>query len=479
VDAHADFIGIARLSAAYFQALHLLRGKGHMRCVRLASLILAVVCFVPQVTSGKGEEFHFGLNNSGEAVAEIVAADPAASWEIKGNEAAVAAVSVDGRYNQDVMIFGDGRPSAYRVLLGYMKAGPHTLRVERSARWSAPEARLNVTSARVHIVAPGSQEFLAVEHAPILYARSDTLGHFSDAPLLMWYETFKQPAGVTIQYSIVFSNEDGGTRTDALMARWGRSTDIEYLYRVTLDNQDRILKEVFLGIDEKPHAFRGHKERLHPLILDTTPNNDFTDTGYSPVQYRFMPVYADLSSHSREELMDRFPWTYRVMAEELNREHKLRPFGTVEGTKVSDPRNYLYLEVKAENHEAGPVAWIKLRNEDRWYSSNRGRLDLVITRSGWYRTTIELPPGTGAGSIQSLALECVGMPSLDLFGGGSVKTSGQSVLESFGKAFLLNSQYRPEKVSFEVHSPITLQPGEMYTFPISESKSSGNTRQTR
>jgi hypothetical protein len=450
-----------------------------MGCLRLTSLILAVVSFVPQVAAGKGGEFHFRLDDSGEAVAEIVASAPGASWKINGSEAAVAAITVDGRYNQDVMIFGDGRPSAYRVLLGYLKAGPHTLQVERSARWSAPEARLAVTSARVHIVVPGSKEFLAVEHAPILYARADTLGHFSDAPLLMWYETFKQPEGVTIQYSIVFSNEDGGTPTDALMARWGRTTDIEYLYRVTLDNQDHILKEVYLGIDEKPHPFQGRKERLHPLILDTTPNNDFTDAGYSPVQYRFMPVYADLSNDSREELMDRFLWTYRVMAEELKREHKLRPYGTVVGTNVSDPRNYLYLEMKAENHQAGLVAWIKLRNGDQWYSSNMGRLDLVNTRSGWYRTTVELPPGTGASSIQSLALECVGLPSLNLLGGGSLKTPGQSVLESFGKAFLLNSQYRPGKVLFEVHSPITFQPGEMYTFPIASGKSSGNTRQAR
>jgi hypothetical protein len=151
----------------------------------------------------------------------------------------------------------------------------------------------------------------------------------------------------------------------------------------------------------------------------------------------------------------------------------------VEGTNISDPRNYLYLEMKAENHETGLVAWIKLKKGDRWYSSNRGRLELVITRSGWYRTTVELPPGTTAGSIQSLALECVGMPSLNLLGGGRVVTSGQSLFESFGKAFLLNSQYRPGKVLFEVHAPITFQPGEMYTFPFAGSKSSGNPKHAR
>lgn len=38
-----------------------------------------------------------------------------------------------------------------------------------------------------------SWEFLAVEHAPIIYVPADTLGHFTDVPLLMLYETFKQP----------------------------------------------------------------------------------------------------------------------------------------------------------------------------------------------------------------------------------------------------------------------------------------------
>jgi hypothetical protein len=432
---------------------------------KMTYLMLAVVCLSAPMLLGQAKEFHFRLTSDGEAIAEITTSAPGASWELNGNEASLAEVRVDGRYSQDIMVFGDERPSVHSVLLGYLMAGVHTLDVERNNRWSAPEAHLVVTEARVRTIPPDSPEFLAVEHAPILYARADTLGNFSDAPLLMWYETFTQPEGETIQYSIVFSNEDGGTPTDALMARWGRTTDIEYIYRVTLDRQDRIVKEVFLGIDEKPHPFHGRKERFHPLILDTTPNNDFTDQGYSPVQYRFMPVNADLSQHSREELMDRFPWTYRVMAEELKREQKVRPFGTTEGTKVSDPRNYLYLEVKAENQQAGLVAWVKLKDRDRWYSSHRGRLDLVISRSGWYRTTVELPPGTTADSIQYFALECVGMPSLDLLlGDETAKALGKSVLESLTKAFLLDSHYHPESTLFKISSHIKFHPGDMYTF---------------
>jgi len=153
------------------------------------------------------------------------------------------------------------------------------------------------------------------------------------------------------------------------------------------------------------------------------------------------------------------------MGEELEREQKMRPFGTTDGTKVSDPRNYLYLELNVENQNAGLTAWVKLKGSERWYSSNRGRLDLVITRSGWYRTTIELPPGTAASSIQYLALECVDMSPLDLLEeNGNKKPTGKCVLEGVSKAFLLDSQYRPGKTLFEIHSPVTISLGEMYTF---------------
>jgi hypothetical protein len=395
----------------------------------------------------------------------ITAFAPGASWDAKGNEAAVARIAVDGRYNQSLIVFGNERSSTYQVLLGNLKEGDHTLIVERDERSSAPSTRFVVRDARVTVISSGSSDFLAVEHAPILYARADTLGAFTDAPLLMWYEMFRSQDDETIQYSIVFSNEDGGTPTDALMARWGRTTDIEYIYRVTLDRQDHIKNEVFLGIDEKGHYFRGQKENLHPLILDATPNNDFTDTGFSPVRYRFKPIYADLSRHSREELMDHFPWTYGVMEEELRRERKLRSFGKEDGTKVSDPKNYLYIEMKAENSQAGLVAWVKLKNQNEWYSSYRGRWDFVISRSGWYRTTVELPPGTTAGSIQYLALECVEVSPWNLIlDEDSVRTFGHSVLESLSKAFLLDPGYRPAETLFEVHSPLTFHPGELHTF---------------
>lgn len=47
--------------------------------------------------------------------------------------------------------------------------------------------------------------------------------------------TTSAPGHRVLEYSLVWSNEDGGTDTPALMARWGRSTDIEWIYRVEVD----------------------------------------------------------------------------------------------------------------------------------------------------------------------------------------------------------------------------------------------------
>ena len=44
-------------------------------------------------------------------------------------------------------------------------------------------------------------------------------------------------AGTRLRYSVVFSNEDGGTPADRLLATWGRLTDIEYVYGVELDRR--------------------------------------------------------------------------------------------------------------------------------------------------------------------------------------------------------------------------------------------------
>ena len=90
------------------------------------------------------------------------------------------------------------------------------------------------------------------------------------------------------------------------------------------------------------------------------------DEGTSPIRYQIPPYLMDLSAHSREQIMDEHPIAYRVMAQELKRENKLRPFGAVDGEKASDPRNYLYIEAKVANRDSAVAALVRLRGEERW-----------------------------------------------------------------------------------------------------------------
>jgi hypothetical protein len=448
------------------EAPHVLRrarrvnaGQRQSSSARLRIPVLLIWTVLLVLPAAAQTDISFSLATAGEAAVEISASAPGASWEKPGAEAALATLYLDGHYNQDVLLFQGSQTWTYRVFLGPLSAGEHKLRLERNPQWSAFGAGLEVQQVRAFLVP--SEQMAAVAHAPVLYARADTLGHFSDAPLLMYYELFPRPDGQTIQYSVIFTNEDAGTATDALMARWGRTTDIEYVYRVTLDSQGNVRQAVFQGRDHKDWPFTGKKVGSHPLLLVATQNNVFADTGFSPAQYRLFPVLADLGSASRELLMDRFPWTYRLTAQEMGREGKLREFGAEKSEAVGDLRSYLYMELNVETRgTGGVVAWVKRKGDPRWYSSHRGRLDFVIIRSGWLRTTIELPPGTTARDLEAATVECVDLrdPRLPTSGPAAECTIGLG-----GKAFLLDANYRPGPDLFQNGSATRLRPGEMLT----------------
>ena len=84
--------------------------------------------------------------------------------------------------------------------------------------------------------------------APFVYARPDTVGRFTDVPVFMWYEVEPTTRGErAIATRVIFTNEDGGTPTDRLMATWGRTTDIEYVYSVEVDRAGAIVAEDMQG----------------------------------------------------------------------------------------------------------------------------------------------------------------------------------------------------------------------------------------
>jgi hypothetical protein len=387
----------------------------------------------------------------------VTASAPGASWDREGAEAPLCNVSVDGKLNQNMVIFQGEQSWTYKVFLGRFATGQHDLLVERDPRWSAPNAGLHLEKIEFRQLDPRDREYLAVAHAPILQARADTIGRYSDLPLLMYYEELPSEKGKILQYTIIFTNEDGGTATDALMARWGRTTDIEYVYRVHLDDSGKVLREVFQAPDHREQDFRGDKEDGHPFILDATLNNVFSDRGHTAVHYRMLPFREELGGASREKVMDEHPWTYRLSAQEMQKEQKVRAYGVDEGAKIGDARQYLYLEFLSENNGCGLVAWAKRSGDPRWHSSHKGRLDFSITRGAWARTAIELPPGTSAAEIAEVSIECVDIRDPRNYGSSPRPTAS---LQQTVRGFLLNRDYVPVAV-FDRNTNVQLASGQM------------------
>lgn len=294
------------------------------------------------------------------------------------------------------------------------------------------------------------------EYAPVLFGRPDTAGGTSDEPLLMYCERKSEGENTILEYTVIFSNEDGGTSTRALMARWGRATDIEHVYRVTLGRGGRVVSEIIQTRDHKDVKFDGAYEGRRPLLAVITRNN-MVGPGNSGRRFALKPKLVDLSGASREQVMDDHPWIYRRMAEELASEGKLRPFGRVDGEKISDPRNYVYIEAKIANRDSRWAAAVKVRGSRVWRQSHLGRPDYAIERSGWVRTAIELPPGTRAEAIGQIGFECLVEAKA---------TAGECRVEAVRKVFLLGENYEPGRSIWSLGNSVTVESGKLAAFSV-------------
>src|SRR5438552_12475810 len=182
----------------------------------------------------------FNLMEEMEVGLEIEARSPGASWAREGAEAAALLVSVDGVYNQDLLLWAGDELFHYRVALGHLTKGKHTVSVALNPQRSADGAQVaEVKSLRPLLLTTGprsggaKEDQLALAHSPVLYARANTIDHFTDIPLLMYYELLRSGGtDLTVRYTAIFTNDNGCTQTVALLARWGRGTDIEWAYEV-------------------------------------------------------------------------------------------------------------------------------------------------------------------------------------------------------------------------------------------------------
>ncbi len=427
-----DHAGLSRRVDAYLQKPCTTRRL--IECIAKLGLVLLLVCALQAQT--------FRVSRQIDVVAELDMRAPGTDWARDGREAVLATVTLDGKPQQNIMLYAGEEQHTYSIFLGVLSQGEHRLSI-------AP-AGIETRSAHFR---EDATDVLA--NAPVLYARPDTIGKFTDIPLITYCERLEEAGFPILQYTVIYSNEDAGTSTRALMARWGRTTDIEWVYKAFLNADGSVHHATIQAAEHKEILFRGKREGRHPLLITATGNNNVADDAVSPVRYQIPPYLVDLSHHSREELMDEHPFAYLVTAKEMVREHKLRPYGAVEGQNIGDLRNYLYFEARLANHDSAVAALVKLRGADRWYSSSLGRSDYAISRDGWVRTTVELPPGTTAQQIAEIGFECI-VPERKLI-------TGECEVLEVSKAFLLDERYVPGPTVWTLSRPVKIPTGQVWT----------------
>jgi CheY-like chemotaxis protein len=394
----------------------------------------------------------FTVAKTSEIIAELDMRAVGTDWSEEGHEARLATLVLDGEPQQQVMLYAGAEQFTYTVFLGKIAAGEH--RLDYSGQG------VELTAARFR---EDSSDVLA--NAPVFYARANTIGKFTDIPLVLYCEHLSENGNPFLQYTLIFSNEDGGTSTRALMARWGRTTDVEYVYRAFLNADGSVRKPTIQVEGHKEKEFSGRRDGSHPLLMPVTDNNMIGEVDQpNATRYQIAPVLVDLAGHSREEVMDQHPITYKIMAKELKREGKLRPFGTVDGEKVSDPRNYLYFEMQLGRSESSVATLVRLKGNPRWYSSNLGHADFAIrtwkrnsaeSQDGFVRTTVELPPGTKPEQIIEIGFECVVQEKAE--------SDSNCRVEAVTKCFFLDREYTPDTNVWSSTAPHDIPAGSIWT----------------
>ncbi len=410
------------------------------------------------------------LTEDMEVGLEIQARSPGASWAREGAEAAALLVSVDGVYNQDLLLWAGDELFNYRVMLGHLSRGKHNVSVTLNLPRSAGGAQLaEVKSLRALPLAPGNrsaataEDQLALAHSPVLYARANTIDHFTDIPLVMYYEILRGRAAVgpdlTIRYTTIFTNEDGGTQTIALMARWGRATDIEWVYEVRI-RDGKIIEETYQGVSHETKNFTGPRTAgQHPLLAVASDNNNFSDLACSAVRFAPLPIRADLQSATRESVMDKYPQTYRAMTEELQREHRisLTPIGI---NIIADPRDYFYIEASSDQTGAALGFDVKLAGQSEVFGSDIGDARLRIDRSGNFRTAVRLPHGVSANAVESITARCQAT--------GQVTNDRGCKHLRLLRVLTLDQSFVPRAIALQAQPETSLAPGEKKVFMVGQ-----------
>ncbi|MBL7494630.1 hypothetical protein I6A60_17405 [Frankia sp. AgB1.9] len=416
------------------------------------------------VTRGQQATVPFS-SAGGDVILTMKTASPEASWGTMGSESAVLSLSVDGKYASDVVIATKFTASR-SIDLGDLTAGSHTLNVKfDDDRSPSGTKTANVTDLKFSTLGATDAGYTASQFAPIVYGRSgqgataDLNGPFqtavTDTPMVAFHtETQSTTPGNTIyRYSVVYSDEDGAPSVPEMLAQWGRSAEINWVYQVEVDATGKAVpgSAMVRGQDGSTVPYTGGFEGTRPVIQTCGLTNDVCGKTDGQMRYTLSVLdNIDPENEAPESIMDDNPWTYWMMSQELIREGKTAedPLDdpSANPTKsAGDPRSYLYLVLRkstqgttpnTDNAWVGVTIGIKLAGNPTIYRSDLGVAKWSLRRDEPAATAIALPPGSVADDIEQIrAVRVVGA-------GRDTKAKVQ--IESIERAFFLDADYLPQ-----------------------------------
>ena len=400
---------------------------------RRIAAALALLAGAAGVACSNGASSRTTIDTGAAAVAvlTVTVADTCPAPPPRG--AAAWSVWIDGVRGHELLVFPAIGPGRYDTLVGPLAEGRHEIELRPASIWEPP-ACIAIERLETAVRAAGTPEHEVYRRAPVLELRADTIGEDSDLPLYAYAERLPAEGGAAWRYSVVFSNEDGGTPTRALLARWGRTTDIEQVYEVRTSD-GRVTDEAFQGPDHVTRTFGGRRQGEAPVLLVATLNNMVMDRGRSLAAVRLVPALTNLSAATRESTMDARPWVYRRMAQELAAEGRIAADAPVDERwprVAPDPRAHLYLEARLRLDRAVAVAWATDSAGHRYWSHYE-KLPLAIDRDGWVRTAVAVGANP-ATSVAEIGWACLADPEAPAGGSCEVEAT---------RGFALDGEYKP------------------------------------
>jgi hypothetical protein len=255
---------------------------------------------------------------------------------------------------------------------------------------------------------------LAAWHAPFVVSRGDQfMNPYTDMPLgLAYHLEPRSGGGLSLVYTMIFSDEDNkldSRDTDEQMARYGRRTDIEWVYRVDLDARGKVLGRAYHGTLHFKKKFDGGfiPGARNPILYNEASYNVFSDRSEYGLQiegklegYHLAPEDQIDRPQAREQVMLANAWMYDVSDAELAKEGKL-------STRSQD---YLFVMIDGEIRSGA----FKLRLE---LDAHGRKEDSRVFVSGGGRGSVDRL-GEDAWGSQSLSAIPVGRETLEKILGG-------------------------------------------------------------